>query len=103
MTSPPPDDSALGAKGAGPEAQDIYSRAWECEALFARCLETPSKHSAEIFACHRRFLSWASILDVFADESASLDRRLEFSPDMRELVMSMLRILQKDLERGMYY
>jgi len=79
---------------------DIYSQALECKDLFFKYLKVPSLYSTQVFGCQRRFLTWASFLGVFASKSASLDRRLEFNPEFKELVMSMLQVLKRNLQRG---
>ena len=81
-------------------AQDIYSQALECKDLFSHYLKMSSVYATQVSACQRRFLTWSSFLGVFASESASLDRRLEFNPEVKELVMSMLRVLKRNLQRG---
>ena len=95
MASPRPDDGDSVDRGTLSEAQDIYSQAVNCKALFVRYLEMSSAYSQQVSACHSRFLTWASFLGVFTSKNASLDRRLEFSPDIKGLVMSMLKVLQK--------
>ncbi|KAI8634154.1 hypothetical protein F5Y19DRAFT_412147 [Xylariaceae sp. FL1651] len=90
------ENAARAADAPGP--QDIYSQALECKALFVSCLEMSSPYASKISACQNQFLTWASFLGVFASESASLDRRLEFNPEIKELVMAMLRVLKRNLE-----
>jgi hypothetical protein len=78
----------------------IYSIAINCETLFLKYSESTREFGHLISACYRRFLNWASFLGVFAHESASLDRRLQYEFDIRELVVSMLLVLQRNLRRG---
>ena len=87
-------------KDAISRAQDIYSQALECKDLFLNYLKISLVYATQVSACQRRFLTWTSFLGVFAIESASLDRRLEFNPEVKELVTSMLRVLKRNLERG---
>lgn len=78
---------------------DIYSKARECKDLFATYLENPSLYDEQVSMFQRRFLEWAGFLGVFAMESVSLDRRLEFHPEIKNLLMSMLQVLKRNLER----
>ncbi|KAL6900092.1 hypothetical protein GGI43DRAFT_384268 [Trichoderma evansii] len=80
---------------------DIYSQASYCKRLFLSYSKISSPYAARVSAYQRRFMTWASFLGVFASESASLDRRLEFSPEIKEFVMAMLRLLQTNLERAL--
>jgi len=80
--------------------QDIYSRGLECDRLFSVFLKTPRTHSRQISEYYDQFLSWAGFLGVFAAESASLDRRLKNDVDIKDLVLSMLRVLERNLLHG---
>ena len=83
-----------------PGAQDIYSQAQECKTLFLKYLKTTKAYSQQVSECQHRFLTWVSFLGVFANESASLDCRLQGAPEVKGLVLSMLRVLKRNLERG---
>lgn len=91
--------SEIAIKGTISEPFDIYSKAQECKDLFATHLEKPSSYDEQVSMCQRRFLEWAGFLGVFAMDSVSLDRRLEFHPEVKNLVMSMLQVLKRNLER----
>ncbi|KAI1125118.1 hypothetical protein F5Y10DRAFT_268459 [Nemania abortiva] len=85
------------------EVQDIYSQAQECKSLFAdylESLESPRTYYKQVYVSEQRFLAWASFLGAFADESTSLDRRLQYKPEAKELVLSMLQVLRKNLKHG---
>jgi hypothetical protein len=84
----------------GSIAEDIYSQARQCENLFIRYLEKQRAYEKQVSKCRHRFLTWASFLGVFAKESASLDRRLQSKPEIKELFLSMLRVLKRNLALG---
>ncbi|KAI1085119.1 hypothetical protein F5B20DRAFT_575585 [Whalleya microplaca] len=44
---------------------------------------------------------WAGYLGVFADEKAELNTRLRYSPDIRDLVVQLLNLLNRNLEDRM--
>ncbi|KHN96556.1 Protein kinase-like domain protein [Metarhizium album ARSEF 1941] len=81
----------------------IYSQAENCKDQFDRYLEAPRVHGNHVSKCYDRFLTWASFLGVFANDAVSLDRRLKHNPDIKELVLSMLRVLYKNLTWGIEY
>ncbi|GAP84977.2 putative serine threonine protein kinase [Rosellinia necatrix] len=84
-------------------AEDIYSHARACEFLFTEYLQ-PSEslriYHNKVHEYERRFLLWASFLGVFASEGTSLDERLQYAPETKELVLSMLQVLRRNLKRG---
>ncbi|KAK4209364.1 hypothetical protein QBC37DRAFT_404385 [Rhypophila decipiens] len=82
--------------------QDIYSRARDCQTLFTTYLKVKRKYGQQISEYDSRFLAWTSFLGVFARQSASLDRRLEYHVDIKDLVIGMLRVLEKNLRYGGY-
>ncbi|KAF2969199.1 hypothetical protein GQX73_g4309 [Xylaria multiplex] len=87
-----------------PKFQDISSQARECKSLFTRYLEpsaSPRAFHEKVQSAERRFLNWAEFLRVFADEEICLDRRLQYQPDVKDLVMSMLQVLRRNLEHNM--
>ncbi|KAI3320651.1 hypothetical protein HD806DRAFT_505789 [Xylariaceae sp. AK1471] len=101
-SSGPPDngpvDEAIDLK-----AQDIYSQAQECKSLFISYLDAsraPRAYHKQLRESERRFLTWASFLGVFANEGASLDSRLQYTPEIKELVVSMLQVLRRNLEHS---
>ncbi|KAL8375693.1 hypothetical protein RB595_007010 [Gaeumannomyces hyphopodioides] len=103
MACPRPSDGEFVNKDVISQAQDIYPLALRCRDLFVEYLKASSVYAKHVSACQHRFLTWASFLGVFASKSASLDRRLEFKPETKELVMSMLRVLKRNLERGLVH
>ncbi|KAM0549948.1 hypothetical protein ACHAPJ_009195 [Fusarium lateritium] len=82
------------------ETQDIYSQALKCKTLFITYTSSPRIFVKEVTECQRRFLTWASFLGVFAKESVCLDRRLQYDPEIKELVLSMIWVLDRNLQRG---
>lgn len=49
----------------------------------------------------QRFELWAGFIGVFADGRASLDNRLKFSPEVRNLVLRMLKLLKLNLSHSL--
>lgn len=85
------------------KAQDIYSLTMKCRDLFSTYLDMTTSYTWQVLNYECRFLTWASTLAVIDDESTCLDRRLRLSPDIKQLVMSMLSVLERALERGEYH
>ncbi|KAF5602526.1 WD domain-containing protein [Fusarium pseudocircinatum] len=92
-------ETEAGSGSSDSRLQDIYSRALECKILFHQYSTISTPYSKEISKYQQRFLTWTSFLGVFTSESASLDRRLEFNPEVKEPVVAMLQVLQRNLER----
>ncbi|KAG4444052.1 hypothetical protein IFR05_000512 [Cadophora sp. M221] len=83
------------------EAHPVYDVARECDRLFKQCPQwLKGQLEDTISTSQRRFGSWAAYLGVFALKSASLDTRLRFEPEIRDLTMLLLDVLQTDLRRG---
>jgi hypothetical protein len=82
------------------ETQDIYTQALKCKGLFSDYTGSLRLCSKQVTECQRRFLTWASYLGVFANDSVCLDRRLQNEPEIKELVLSMLWVLNRNLQRG---
>lgn len=83
------------------ETDCIFEAAIQCRRRFEDYLKEPRLHRKQVMEFQRRFLTWASFLGVFAPVSVCLDTRLADSPEMKELVMSMLLVLERNLQRGM--
>lgn len=82
----------------------IYDHADTCVELFARYLRdrrTTSKDLAE--EQRARFNIWAANMGVFADVRASLDYRLRDSPDIQNMIVELLVVMQRNIERGAFY
>lgn len=80
--------------------QPIYEAARECDRLFELCLTGQPKGQESIAQNHRRFRLWVAYLGVFARQNASLDTRLIDNPEVRELILLLLSVLQRNLGRG---
>lgn len=88
-----------------PMKRDISQQVRICEDLFLRYTDpelesTKNRTRAEIQL--QRFNVWASYLGVFAEYNASLDRRLEHTDEIQNLVLQLLSLLQTNLEFGKY-
>lgn len=81
----------------------IRKLAIKCEELFdpidAHSSVLNSKSAYLLTDYEQRFAAWAVHMGVFARPSQSLDRRLYGRPDLRDLVIRLLDILQQILAR----
>lgn len=100
--------SAAGDQKAGcPETstaaqQDIYPLAVNSKALFSEYLKTTREYTVQVSECEWRFLRWTRLLGALAHEEACLDRRLQSNAPLKDLTVSMLVVLKRNLERGTY-
>jgi hypothetical protein len=82
---------------------EIFLLADECDQSFQKALAAALPNRPvyrSLLACHQRFELWAGFVGAFADEQASLDRRLKFSPDLQRAVVQLLLLVRKSLQRG---
>jgi len=103
MASAPVEAAESNDENVISSAQDIYSQARQCQKLFVEYLNRPRAYRKRVSDSQHRFLTWASFLGVFANVSASLDARLRRAPEIKELVLAMLRVLKRNLERGKWH
>lgn len=82
------------------EVDNIYNLALVCKHRFEEYLRQPMVFHKQVAEFYNRFLTWAGYLGVFAHVSICLDTRLAGSPEMKELFLSMLKVLSRNLERG---
>ncbi|OCK87155.1 uncharacterized protein K441DRAFT_595416, partial [Cenococcum geophilum 1.58] len=80
--------------------QFINSQARQCQKLFVEYLKESRAYRKQVSDSQHRFLTWASFLGAFASVNVSLDARLRHAPDIKELMLAMLRVLRRNLERG---
>ena len=85
----------------------IFLLASECENLFQKILEPIEATSLAnnllhrvIIDCHQRFSVWAGFTGAFADEHASLHRRLMLDPDLQTAVVRLLSLIISNLQEG---
>ncbi|KAL1967098.1 hypothetical protein VTN77DRAFT_3622 [Rasamsonia byssochlamydoides] len=79
----------------------IYELATDCSQLFDDYLSNPSARSFDtVETQNARFNIWAANLGVFADLHASLDYRLRYSPEIRTMVLRLLDVLHRNLQRA---
>jgi|ERR1700722_5862578 hypothetical protein len=84
-----------------PAETEIYDIAFRCSLLFDRYISNPRASSIELAEEQRaRFNTWSAYIGVFAEHSASLDNRLRDSPEIRSVVLRLLDVLQRNLQRG---
>lgn len=80
--------------------QSIFVQATLCRNLFVDYLAVPRAYGKVVSECQHRFSTWTKLLGVFANEKASLDYRLQRSPEVQVLVLTMLQVLERNLARG---
>lgn len=84
-------------------SHEIYQTSKDCERLFLAILRTVgAEYQPIVQVLYEQFVQWASYLGVFAAERMSLDARLMHSASVRDLVLQLLRIAHRNLERGVY-
>lgn len=90
----------------GAEKREVFHLARTCEDFFfefyAKPRLIPSKICERAEIQHERFHLWTSYLGVFADYNASLDKRLEHSDEIQDLVVQLLKLLHLNLEFGKF-
>jgi hypothetical protein len=82
--------------------EPIIELATECEKLFfdqvSQLRKNGELHGAKVLGEYQqRFAAWASFLGVFAGPKVCLDRRLRRHPDLQELALRLLEILERNL------
>ena len=86
------------------EKRQIFDLASICEALFLEYADPdrpfPEPRRKAELQLHR-FYVWASNLAAFASFKASLDKRLECSDEIQNLVVRLLSLMRRNLEFGM--
>lgn len=85
--------------------REIFHLARTCEKLFMKYVDSNlpiSEPQARAELQQQRFVVWASYLGVFAPPSASLDKRLEYSGEIQNLVVQLLSLMQSNLEFSMF-
>ncbi|KAM7185092.1 hypothetical protein V8F33_012601 [Rhypophila sp. PSN 637] len=80
----------------------IYAQASACASNFYSALQLLSedkdkKYEGSFRRFEKRFLEWAAYLGVFARGNGSLDHRLKFHPQYRDLVLMVLDMLNVSL------
>jgi hypothetical protein len=81
----------------------IYKLSEQCEGLFESLLIAIYRSNEQyqvVQAHHGRFERWTGYLGVFAANSASLDTRLESSPEIRDVVIRLLEIIERNIQHG---
>lgn len=91
-------------KMSAKEDRQVYHAAHKCEKRLRKLLALCSTMNENDFRLSRdisqQFALWSGYLGVFADQNISLDARLERAPDVKELVLQLLGILQSDTDYG---
>lgn len=79
----------------------IYDATRCCQEGFLEYAKVPTIFTQEVEQLQQRFSTWAGFLGVFAASDVCLDRRLAYRPEVKQLFLSMLTVLQDNIERGM--
>ena len=80
----------------------IHDHADACVELFNRYLRDTLSVSKDLAEEQRaRFSIWASNVGVFANVRASLDYRLRDDPDIQNMIVELLVVIRRNIERGM--
>ena len=74
----------------------IYRLAFICDVGFKK--RKPLHNSLE--GCYQRFWIWVNYTGARADDESNLDRRLKFSPDLRNEVARLLKLIVSSLAEG---
>lgn len=82
---------------------NISGMAGACQDLFQKCtgqqrLSSADRSRAELQ--RQRFHVWASYLGVFASDNTALDKRLEYSDEVRVIVVQLLELMERNLRFG---
>ena len=83
---------------------EIFRIALECKRLFLRYAGPEARTSEtqeKVASLLKRFNAWSSNIGVFAAPSASLDKTLQYSNEIRSFVTQLLSLLRRNLEFGM--
>ncbi|KAF3938494.1 hypothetical protein ABW19_dt0205468 [Dactylella cylindrospora] len=87
--------------------QLIYDLAGNCERLFEELLlllpQTGKNEHRVVLEHQQRFERWAGYLGVFAAPQASLDNRLKSAPGIRDQVVQLLEILERNIRHGLNF
>ncbi|KAM0420431.1 hypothetical protein ACHAPT_011852 [Fusarium lateritium] len=87
--------------------QLIYDSVIACNTRFQRLLtdvtRRDARHSAIVRDHYLRFEHWAEFIGALADEQASLDNRLRPYPEVRDLVLQMLQMLDTNLKHVLHF
>ncbi|KAF2691769.1 hypothetical protein K458DRAFT_398181 [Lentithecium fluviatile CBS 122367] len=85
----------------GTAKEPIFLLAWDCDELFQECLskakEADALTAAALEDYERRFRAWWEYLGVFAEKEINLDRRLRKKPEVQDVVLRLLLILERNL------
>lgn len=97
--------ATTGPIAAAGKKRDIFDLANICEDLFSRYADPNlplPEPKARADLQQQRFEVWASYLGIFAPYDVSLDRRLEYSEEIRSLVIQLLSLMRRNLDFGMF-
>jgi hypothetical protein len=82
---------------------EIHNVSLACDSIFRRIAKgQPARGSTITEVLHQRFEQWISNLAVFALPHLSLDARLVYSDSLRNLVLDLLKMAERNLQRSMF-
>lgn len=88
-----------------PDSQ-LYNSVLRCDERFHILRDTlydfrsKAKHYSMVRDEHQRFELWIRFIGALAEREASLDYRLRLYPDIQELVLQMLSLLETSIDHG---
>ncbi|KAI0103356.1 hypothetical protein GGR51DRAFT_561784 [Nemania sp. FL0031] len=89
------------------EGQEIHDWSQYCTALFHKLESTLADrgdiHRHTIYDYSQRFNLWVGSIGVFADGRESLDQRLRFNRNLRDVIVSMLRLVGGNLSHESWF
>jgi hypothetical protein len=86
----------------------IYDSARQCEIGFKKLLSAlegldgNGRHRPVIRDSYHRFKLWAGSIGAFAERQVSLDTRLRFYLDVKNVVLRLLKLLETNLYHGAF-
>ncbi|KAJ8129674.1 hypothetical protein O1611_g3959 [Lasiodiplodia mahajangana] len=91
------------------EGQEIFDWAQRCNELFQKLQYTLASHRSmgtyytTLRDYFQRFELWAGFIGAFAHGDASLDQRLRYNPEIRVLILGMLKLVERNLNHGFWF
>lgn len=95
-------------EGADQVDHMVYNSVRRCDQLFRTLRTTLSKYSNTIQHQlllrdeHQRFEVWIGFIGALARQDVSLDYRLRYHPEIQELVLQVLGLLENSISHGQY-
>jgi hypothetical protein len=92
------------ARSDPPNQASVYELTACCSQSFEELLQLLSKAKADVFDAAEtqvgRLNIWTSNVGALANKNASLDYRLRNSHDIKEMIIQLLQLMDRNLRRG---